>query len=87
MGTPMKAEDVLDRFFFQTRAKVLEVAADLDRLDRAGMDDDLAHDERMVQLREAISILIDGEAERATRVQMTFSDPYQSGWSRPTLRS
>lgn len=86
MAKQGKAPDILDRFFFQTRARVLEVAADLDRLDRAGMSAEVAGDERLVQLREAISILIDGEADRAARIQMTFSDPYDSGWRRPERR-
>jgi hypothetical protein len=87
MASLMKAADILNRTFFQTRARVLEIAADLDRLDRAGMDADLAADERLVQLKEAISILIDGEADRAARVQMTFSDPYDAQWKRPRPRN
>lgn len=83
MTTPMKAADILDRDFLHTRAKILEVAADLDRLDRDGMPAELAGDERLVQLREAIAILIDGKPDRAARVQMAFSDPYDTQWKRP----
>jgi hypothetical protein len=75
---PSAASEALDREFLEIRAKVLEVAAALDRLDRAeGSVDD---DARMVKLRQALAVLSAGRGERAEQVQMIFSLSYDDGW-------
>jgi hypothetical protein len=53
--------------------QVLEVAAFLDRLDRA-RELDADDDFRLRSLRAALQILVDGDGERVQRVQMMFSD-------------
>jgi len=78
---------VLDREFLEMRARVLELAAALDRLDRAGGPP--ASDPRVGSLRKAIDVLQqtkrDGaEPDRAERVQLIFSRQYDSAW-RKTL--
>jgi hypothetical protein len=67
---PMSPTDVVDTYFLEHRAKVLDLAAFLDRLDRAGGGEDF----RMDYLRRAIALLIDGEPERARRIQLLLSD-------------
>ncbi|MSR18268.1 MAG: hypothetical protein EXS00_03705 [Phycisphaerales bacterium] len=52
------------------RAKVLDIAAFLDRVDRAGGEDDY----RVAALRVAISLLLDGKPERARRILELWSD-------------
>jgi hypothetical protein len=69
---------VLDREFLTIRAKILEIAAGLDRIERA--QGDPAADPRWSQLRQAIEILTQGSSDRAERVQMHFSLPYDENW-------
>jgi hypothetical protein len=74
---PLTQRQQIDTYFLETRNRVLEVAAFLDRLDRAA-DDDAAGDFRLVALREALAALAAGEAEaradRVRQVQLIFSD-------------
>ena len=69
---PMPRPDVLDAYFQQHRAKLVDIAAFLDRVDRSGGggDDDL----RIRALIKAIPLLIDGRADRARRILELLSD-------------
>ncbi|MCA9153679.1 MAG: hypothetical protein R3C99_26860 [Pirellulaceae bacterium] len=78
MSSPMHARAVLDREFLEMRAKVLELAASLDRLERAAGD--VVDDPRLKLLRQAIEVLSDDRDERAERVQLLFSRPYTAEW-------
>ena len=53
------------------RARLIEVAAFLDRVERYRADDDF----RCVALREAAGLLVDGKPERARRILEKLSDP------------
>jgi hypothetical protein len=75
---------VLDRYFLEMRCKVLDLAACLDRLDRAE-GPDLSHDSRLVQLRQAIGVLLSKEANRVEQVQLIFSCPYDPQWQEKLL--
>jgi hypothetical protein len=69
------AQQTLDRFFLEMRWRCLSLAADLDRVQRGEKGAAvLAKDPRMAKLRTAISVLLEGEGNRAERVQMVFSD-------------
>ena len=71
---PLSRRAVVDRYFLEHRAKVLDVAAFLDRVDRA--DDDLEGDDfRLRSLRAAIALLLDGDDQRTRRVLDLMSDP------------
>ncbi len=85
MSIPMSPEQVLDRYFLEMRCKVLDVAAALDRIDRAGDSAKVAADGRMQQLREAVDTLRTVENGRAERVQRIFSLAYDPEWVRPRL--
>ena len=74
------AKDVLDRDFLEVRCRLLDIAAALDRIDRAQRPDSVRGDLRLAKLQEAIRVLIDGKPDRAERVQMVFSDSYDEGW-------
>ena len=80
MSIPMNAPQVLNRYFLEMRCKVLEVAASLDRIDRAGGSAGDDTDPRLVQLRRAIRVLLENDPERAERVQMIFSREYDPEW-------
>ncbi len=53
------------------RSKLIDLAAFLDRVQRAGQEDDL----RVAALKEALAKLHTDEPERARQVLLTFSDP------------
>jgi hypothetical protein len=78
MTIPMSAQDVLNREFLELRARVLDLAAALDRIDRASGDVSL--DARMGQLRDAMAVLLESGPDRAERVQLIFSLPYDAHW-------
>ena len=63
---------MIDEYFLDHRAKLLDLAAFLDRVDRA--PDDGADDFRMRAFRNALAILDDGSPERARRVLESMSD-------------
>ena len=72
MGTPLTKQAVADLYFLEHRAKVLDLAAFLDRFDRAaGPGDD---DFRVHALKAAVTLLLDGKPERARRVLELWSD-------------
>lgn len=70
----MTRSQVLDAYFMEHRAKLLDIAAFLDRLERAQPDRSTQSDHRHPALLEAIALLTDGQAERARRVLDLLSD-------------
>jgi len=81
------AQQVLQEEFLIARARILELAAIFDRIDRAADDDSppsTGHHEKAKQqlqwLAEAIAILQDSAPERASRVQILMSRPYDPNW-------
>ena len=78
MSQPMNAAQVLDREFLEIRAKILEVAASMDRLERA--DGSVADDPRLGRLRDAVQLLLDPAEGRAEQVQLLFSRSYEDDW-------
>jgi hypothetical protein len=70
--------DIFDQEFLPIRAKLLEVAASLDRLDRAGGP--LTSESRLKQVRAAIEVLLRAEDDRAEQIQLIFSRPFEEGW-------
>lgn len=80
MNTPRDMAAVLDQDFLETRQKVLEVAAALDRLDRAPRAGEASPDRRLAQIRRAIEALLEPGPDRAETVQLIFSLDYDSNW-------
>jgi hypothetical protein len=72
---PLSRKQVIDLYFMEHRAKLIDLAAFLDRVERGRGDDDPRDDFRIRQLLGAVAILTDGQGERARRVLDTFSDP------------
>ena len=75
----MSGREVLDRYFLEIRCKLLEVAASLDRMDRAGGMTG-SSDERIAKIHQALEILKSPESNRAERLQMLFSRDYKNNW-------
>ncbi len=61
----------MDQGFVPTRAKLIDVAAFLDRVERYRTADDF----RCAALREAAAVLVDDKPERARRILEKLSDP------------
>jgi hypothetical protein len=76
----MNANDILDREFLTIRSKILDVAAAMDRLDRAAGD--VAEDPRMKLLNDALALVLadDDDPARAEKMQMLFSREYDQQW-------
>jgi hypothetical protein len=67
----MTRQQVLDLYFLDARHKLIEIAAFLDRAERATGKDDF----RMKAFRAALGKLSGQQKEKARRVLLTFSDP------------
>ncbi len=77
------ANRILDDSFLEVRAKLLEVAATLDRVDRSADEHSpLSADARprRAKLDEAIRILLSEGPDRAERLQRLFSREYEVDW-------
>jgi hypothetical protein len=70
--------DVFEQEFLPIRAKLLEVAASLDRLDRARGS--LTPESRLKQIQAAINVLLRPEDDRAEHIQLIFSRPFEDDW-------
>lgn len=82
MPAARDVQQILDRDFLEIRAKILEIAAGLDRIDRAP-----AHhvhggqpDARLGQIRQALDALRLPEPDRAETIQLIFSLEYDPAW-------
>ncbi len=73
----MTARQVLDTYFLETRCKLIEIAANLDRLDRAPNLHELRGDPRLVFLAEALNILASPAPNRAEQLLNLYSLPDQ----------
>ncbi len=76
----MNSNQILDREFLEIRAKILEVAAALDRLDRA--EGDVGGDPRMKLIGDAINLIAAKQSDpvRAEKIQLLFSREYDAKW-------
>jgi hypothetical protein len=75
----MKAEEILDTEFLPIRAHILEVAAALDRIDRA--DGDVSSDDRLQLIQQALRLTTDSnDPSRAEQMQLLFSRDYDPAW-------
>ena len=69
---PMAHAQVVEAYFMEHRAKLIDVAAFLDRLERA--QPGTGSDFRVESLLSSIDILHDGKPQRAKRMLEHFSD-------------
>ena len=84
MPIPLEAPEVLNREYLEVRAKLLQVAATLDRIERASGS--VTGDPRMAKIRAALEVLLatggrrNSENLRAEQIQLVFSLPYDDEW-------
>jgi hypothetical protein len=73
MSCPLPQRRLIELYFLDSRTKLLEIAAFLDRMDRSESKDS-RDDFRVEALREALKALCSPEPGRVERVQMILSD-------------
>lgn len=71
---------VIDEYYLEVRCKLLEIAAIMDRYDRAKERDPSAaidDDPRLAKCRASLEVLLDADTtpNRAEQVALVFSDP------------
>ena len=71
--SPLSPKEVVDEYFIENRTRLLEIAAFLDRLDRADPGYS-SRDFRTQAFTEALAAM-SGGAGRLERIQMLLSDP------------
>jgi hypothetical protein len=72
--SPLTATQLVDEYFIENRNRLLEIAAFLDRIDRA--DPAVSADDfRMRVFTEAVAALTAAAPERLAHIQMLLSDP------------
>ena len=64
-------KNILDLHFLDARARLIDIAAFMDRVDRADGGDDFRYD----AFRTALTALESGKPDRAGKVLLAFSDP------------
>ena len=69
----LSAREILDAGFLENRARLLEIASFLDRLDRAG-GSEIQEDFRYRAFLRAIRMLTDSSGQRTCALQLGFSD-------------
>ena len=78
MGNGRVAAEIFDQELLPIRAKLLEVAASLDRIDRA--NGTVGNDPRRTQVQAAIQVLLRPEDDRAEQIQLIFSRQDADDW-------
>lgn len=72
------SSETMAQEFLQIRAKILEIAAFYDRLDRDELDESAAG--ALQLLTAGCAVLIDEQPDKAARVQLLFSRQYDAQW-------
>ena len=84
--TPLPANKAVDSYFLDARARLLDLAAILDRIGRGPGAVGVADDPRLARIRQALEVLGDESGGRAERVQKIFSLDYDPTWEKPQPR-
>ncbi|MBA64027.1 MAG: hypothetical protein CMJ76_16855 [Planctomycetaceae bacterium] len=79
MSIPLNSQQVLDREYLEIRGKIVELAASLDRLERA--EGCVSDDNRMKLISQGLQILLEqADQTKAGQIQMLFSRVYEDNW-------
>jgi hypothetical protein len=82
MTVKRDAQTILDSDFLGIRYRILELAASLDRIDRAPERQGHRPDPRLAQLRRGLEALLEPGPDRAETIQRIFSLDYDPEWMR-----
>ena len=78
----MTKQQVLDLYFLDARHKLVELAAFLDRVERAEGREDF----RLKSFRDALAELSGEKKEKAKKVLLAFSDPTTDPIAKATIK-
>lgn len=79
----MTRQEVLDHYFMEARSKLIDLAAFLDRVDRAGGEADF----RLTAFRKALRELGRKDPHRAKHVLLALSDPTTKPIAKATTKA
>lgn len=68
-------QEVLELYFLENRARLLEIASFLDRVDRAAQGAGGEEDYRLSAFQRALRLLAESGGGRTQAIQLSFSDP------------
>ena len=80
--TPPTSVNLVDLGFMDSRSKLIDLAAFLDRVQKAGQDGDF----RVQALRNALTLLSQDKPQRAKDVLLSFSDPSVEPIAKATMQ-
>ena len=80
--TPPTTVNLVDLGFMDSRSKLIDLAAFLDRVQRAGQDGDF----RVEALKNALTLLSQDKPQRAKDVLLSFSDPSAEPIEKATMQ-
>jgi hypothetical protein len=80
--TPPTPVNLVDLGFMDSRSKLIDLAAFLDRVQRAGQDGDF----RVQALKNALTLLSQDKPQRAKDVLLSFSDPSTEPIAQATMQ-
>jgi hypothetical protein len=80
--TPPASVNLVDLGFMDSRSKLIDLAAFLDRVQRAGQDGDF----RVQALKNALTLLSQDKPQRAKNVLLSFSDPSTEPIAKATIQ-
>jgi len=80
--TPPTQVNLVDLGFMDSRSKLIDLAAFLDRVQRAGQEGDF----RVQALKNAIALLSQDKPQRAKDVLLSFSDPSAEPIAKATMQ-
>jgi hypothetical protein len=74
----MSAIEVVDRYFLENRARLLEIAAFFDRVERCADAPAARADYRYMALRDAVARLLDSDGDACPAILHELSDPTEA---------
>ncbi len=80
--TPPTSVNLVDLGFMDSRSKLIDLAAFLDRVQRAGQEGDF----RVQALKNALTLLSQDKPQRAKDVLLSFSDPSTEPIAKATIQ-
>jgi len=73
-GSQKSARELLDLYFLDNRARLLEIAAFLDRIDRSAQAQEAREDFRYRAFERSLKLLLEPGGGRTKAVQISYSD-------------
>lgn len=83
---PSHTKPLLDQQFLEIRCKILDLAAQLDRLTRGGEMAAIESDPKWILIQKGIALLGTNRPAKAQGVQELFSLCYDPNWPKPSPR-